>query len=67
MRITGVRSDGPAGYAGLQGGDVVVKLNGKDLEDIYDYMEVLNTLNEGDQTTVTVIRGGNEQTFDLQL
>ena len=67
MRITGVRSDGPAGNAGLQSGDVIIKLAGKDLEDIYDYMEVLNTLSNGDQTTVTVLRDGDERTFDLNL
>lgn len=67
MRITGVRGGGPAERAGLQSGDVIIKLAGKDLKDIYAYMEVLNELEEGQQTTVTVLRDGTEQTFDLTL
>jgi len=67
MRITGVRSDGPADSAGLQEGDVIIRLADKELKDIYAYMEVLNELKEGMQTTVTVLRNGAEQTFDITL
>lgn len=65
MRITGVSSGGPADNAGLQAGDIIVRLADKELEDIYAYMKVLNELQEGEQTTVTVRRDGNEQTFDI--
>lgn len=67
MRITGVRSGGPADKAGLQNGDIIISLNGNELKDIYSYMEVLNNLKEGQQTTVTILRDGNEQTFDIFL
>lgn len=67
MRITGVRSGGPADNAGLQSGDVIIRLADNELKDIYAYMEVLNELKEGDQTTVTVLRGDSEQTFDIKL
>jgi hypothetical protein len=67
MRITGVRSGGPADEAGLESGDIIVQLNGKELKDIYEYMDVLNTLNEGEQTTVTVQRNDAEQTFTITL
>lgn len=65
MRITGVRAGSPADKAGLQSGDVIVKLSGQNLEDIYEYMDVLNTLEKGQSTTVTVRRNGNEQTLDI--
>ena len=65
MRITGVRANGPAGNAGLQGGDIIIRLKDKNLADIYAYMDVLNTLEEGQSTTVTVLRNGSEQTFDI--
>ncbi len=65
MRITGVRSDGPAGNAGLQSGDVIIRLNKTEVGDIYDYMEVLNDLSEGQETTVTIVRDGEEQTFNI--
>ncbi|MDZ7716899.1 MAG: M28 family peptidase [Balneolaceae bacterium] len=67
MRITGVRGGGAADSAGLQGGDVIIKLANKDLKDIYAYMEILNTLEEGQTTTVTVLRDGSEQTFEIEL
>ena len=67
MRITGVRSDGPAGKAGLQNGDVIVKLDGRELQDIYEYMDVLNDLEKGETSTVTVKRDGQELTFELDL
>jgi len=65
MRITGVRAGGPANKAGLHNGDIIIRLNGKNLEDIYEYMDVLNTLEEGQKTTVTIMRDGKEQTFDI--
>lgn len=67
MRITGVRSGGPADEAGLESGDIIVQLNGKKLKDIYEYMDVLNTLNENKQVTVTVKRNGTEQIFTVTL
>lgn len=67
MRITGVSGGGPADGAGLKSGDVIIKLADTELEDIYAYMKVLNTLEEGQQTTVTVLRNGQEQTFDIEF
>jgi len=67
MRITGVRNGGPADRAGLQKGDVITRLNGENSDDLYAYMEILKKLDEGQQTTVTVIRDGLEQTFELDL
>lgn len=65
MRITGVRGGGPADRAGLKSGDIIIKIAGNELKDIYAYMEELNDFDEGQQTTVTVIRNGNEKTFDI--
>lgn len=67
MRITGVSNGGPADRAGLQDGDIIISLAGTTLKDIYAYMEVLNTLEEGQQTTVTVLRNDEEQTFDIRF
>ncbi len=65
MRIIGVRAGGPADEAGLQDGDIIVGLNGSDLKDIYEYMEVLNTLEEGQQTAVTIKRNNAEETVNV--
>lgn len=67
MRITGVQGGGPADRAGLKSGDVIVKIAGNELKNIYSYMEELNNLEEGQRTTVTVLRDGKEQTFDISF
>lgn len=60
MRIDGVKSDRPASNAGLQKGDVIVKIGDFEVADIYKYMEVLGQFNQGDQTTITVLRGDDQ-------
>jgi len=65
LRITGVSGGGPADRAGLKSGDIIIKVAGTELEDIYSYMKVLNSLEEGQQTTVSVLRDGREQAFDI--
>lgn len=67
MRIDGVREGKPAHAAGLEKGDVIIQLAGKDIKDIYVYMEVLSTFHKGDKTTVSVLRGGKEMEFELQF
>ena len=67
FRITGVSEGNAADRAGLEGGDVIINIGGMDIADIYEYMEALNELEVGQKTTVTVLRGGEELTFDLQL
>lgn len=67
MRITGVSSGGPASGAGLKSGDIIIQLDGNPTKDIYEYMEVLNTLEKGETSTVTVKRGDEKLTLDIQF
>jgi hypothetical protein len=67
MRITGVSGGGPADKAGLKSGDIIIKIADNELKDIYTYMEELNNLKQGQQATVTVLRDGSEQTFDISF
>ena len=67
FRISGVTDGRPGEQAGLKGGDILINLGGKKLEDIYGYMEALNTLKKGEATTVTIIRDGKEMTLDVEL
>lgn len=67
MRITGVRSGGAADRAGLQDGDTITALDGQSIGDIYDYMEILNNLQEGSQVSITVERDGSEESFEVEL
>lgn len=57
MRIDGVSEGRPASKAGLQKGDVVMKLGDENVKDMMSYMKALSKFNEGDSTTVVVKRG----------
>ena len=67
MRIEGVREGKPAEIAGLTKGDIIIKMDGKDIKDIYSYMEVLGTFHKGDKKSVTVLRDGKEMQFELNF
>jgi hypothetical protein len=58
LRIDGISEDKPAQKAGLQRGDIVVKLGALDTPDMMSYMKALATFEEGDTTIVTVKREG---------
>src|SRR5690606_16279553 len=65
LKISGVVQGGPAAKAGLQGGDVIVRLGGADLENIYDYMQAMNGLKVGEEVDVVVERGGKRLNLRL--
>ena len=58
MRLAGVRPRGPADEAGLQRGDWIVELSGREIRDIYDLMYVLREARPGEQSNVIVEREG---------
>lgn len=60
MRVDGVLDDRPAKKAGIEGGDVIIKIGDLIVEDIYSYMEGLSKFKKGDKTTVVVKRGKEE-------
>ncbi|WP_299115715.1 M28 family peptidase [uncultured Winogradskyella sp.] len=57
MRIDGTREDTPATNAGLQKGDIVIKLGESEVTDMMSYMAALSTYDKGDETSITVKRG----------
>jgi len=65
MRIDAVKADRPAHKAGLEKGDIVVRIGDHDIADLYKYMEVLSKFSEGDKTKITVLRNEQKRTFDL--
>ena len=58
VRLTGVRPDAPAARAGMQAGDVIVKVAAHEITNIHDYMFALGELEAGREVTVEVERGG---------
>ncbi len=58
VKLTGVRPDAPAARAGLQAGDVIVKLGKHDITNVHDYTFALGDLEPGREITVEVDRDG---------
>lgn len=67
MKITGVREGGPAAKAGLMGGDSIIRVGGKAISTIYDYMESLSRYQPGETVDVVVRRDGKEVTIPVKL
>ena len=59
--------DSPAGKAGLKGGDIMIKLDGKDVTSLADYAFVLRQKKPGDVVHVVVQRGGKDVGVDVTL
>ena len=57
----------PAEKAGLQGGDLIVKLDGQRVKTFDELKAIRDTKEEGDIISVEVLRNGETKTFNVQL
>lgn len=60
MRIDGVKEDRPASNAGIEKGDIVVKMGEFSVTSMTDYMECLSKFEKGSVVKVVVDRGGEK-------
>ncbi|MFN0135430.1 MAG: M20/M25/M40 family metallo-hydrolase [Phycisphaerae bacterium] len=67
LLIESVVENGQAAKGGMKDGDRIVKIEGKDIGDIQDYMSVLRTLKAGDEITIVVERGTKREKTELKL
>ena len=67
MEIDGAKKEGPAGKAGMQKGDVITSIGGKEIKNIYDYMYRLEELKPGETVEVKVLRAGKTLTLKVNL
>jgi len=58
--LSGVAKGGPADKAGIKGGDIIVKLAGKPIENIYDYTYAIEAAKIGQELEIAVRRDGKE-------
>lgn len=65
VEIQGVRPGGPAEKANLFGGDRIVGLNGKEVNNIYDFMNILNELKPDVEIDIVVIRAGTKMSLKI--
>jgi len=67
LYVNQVSPGSAAAQAGIQNGDVITKLDGKNVYESSDLLEPVGRLRPGDKIDVTVMRGNQEMTFPVTL
>lgn len=67
MRLDGVTDGKPAAMAGMQKGDVVIKMGDSTIVDMMSYMRALSAFTPGDETTVQYERGDQISTVKVKF
>jgi Do/DeqQ family serine protease len=65
--VSSVTAGGPANKAGLKTGDVILKLNGKDMNDSNELRNAIAGMAPGNEVTLTIWRDGKEQEVRVRL
>jgi len=65
VKLKATREASPAFNAGIKEGDIIVGLAGKPIENVEDYLKVLESLRPDEETFIKVQRG--EQTLELKI
>jgi predicted metalloprotease with PDZ domain len=65
--IASVEDNSPAEKAGLRVGDIVVAVDGKDIDSTWDLRTALRDKKDGDTARIEVLRGRNRQTLVATL
>ncbi|MEI6234956.1 MAG: PDZ domain-containing protein [Planctomycetota bacterium] len=65
--LSGVRDGSPAQTAGIKAGDTILELAGKPIKNAKDYLDALESLKPGDETTLKFQRDGKDQTIKITL
>lgn len=65
--ISAVNEDSPAEKAGLKAGDVIISIDGDDVESYGEVKEAVTEKDEGEKVEVTVIRNNRASTFSVEV
>lgn len=65
MRIDGISEDRPAQRAGMEKGDIVVKMGENEVTDMMSYMKSLALFEKGESAKVTILRNEDEIVVDV--
>ncbi|MCF7823796.1 MAG: M20/M25/M40 family metallo-hydrolase [Candidatus Marinimicrobia bacterium] len=65
--LGGVVPGGPAAFAGMQKGDVMISMEGRSIKNVYDYMGRMSEVKLGQRITVEVLRGDQKLILIVQL
>ena len=66
-RVSAVSAGGPAAVAGVEAGDVIVRLDGDAIASADDLREAIDERKPGTKATLTVVRGGERVEVDATL
>jgi len=65
--VNKVDSKSPAAQAGLQQGDIIIRVGDTPIDENTSYINALFEFQPGDQVVITILRDGNEQTLNITL
>jgi hypothetical protein len=67
VKVEGLLPGSPAEKAGVKPGDVIRKLDGKEIANLREFSEVLKTLSPGQTVKVTIVRGEKESELTVTV
>lgn len=67
MLVDAVSPEGPAELAGMKAGDRILRISGKTVANVYDYMAATRNNKAGETVEVVVLRDGKEQSLKVVL
>jgi len=65
VRVDGVSENRPAQKAGILTGDIIKQLGEHKTSSVESYMQALSKFKKGDKTTVLILRGDKQLTFEI--
>src|SRR5690606_19652793 len=65
--IIKVDSNSPADKAGLTNGDVIIKIDDKEINTMSQLKKALFNYKQGDKAKLTILRNGTEKTLEIQF
>lgn len=66
-QVTAVSDGAPADEAGLEEGDIIVAINGRQLRDFNELRTMIANLRPGEHVSLRINRGGEESAVDVEL
>ena len=63
--LSGVAKNGPADKAGMRGGDIIISLAGKKVENVYDYTDAIGELKPDKPAAIEISRKGKKLKLEI--